>query len=537
MSKTDIRALEEQYQSDFEAGQDNLEFMGMDLHKGVFFISAALIVAFIIGTLLFPEAAGEYLGAAKSWSISNFDWLFMVGGNIFVIFCVALIFLPVGKIRLGGDDAKPEFSTISWIAMLFAAGMGIGLMFWSVAEPVAYYTDWWGTPLNAAANTPEGAKAAIGATMFHWGLHPWAIYGVMGLALAFFCFNKGLPLTVRSAFYPLLGERVWGWMGNVIDIIAVLATLFGLATSLGLGAQQATSGLNFLFGTPDTITTQIFLIICITAVAAFSVVRGMDGGVKLLSNINMIVAALLLVAVFLLGPTLEILGWIGSTLVNYATDVVPLSNWIGREDDKFYHGWTVFYWAWWISWSPFVGMFIARISKGRTVREFMTAVLIIPTLITIVWMGVFGGTALEQATTGVGELANGISNVSLSMFQMFENLPMTGLISFIAIVLVMTFFITSSDSGSLVIDSITTGGKIESPVPQRLFWASAEGLVAIALLIGGGKAALSALQAGAISTGLPFTVVLLAMCLSLYLGLQNEMRIKKLKAPGKSAAA
>ncbi|WP_221796114.1 BCCT family transporter [Oceanobacter mangrovi] len=529
MNKADIKALEEQYQSDFEAGQDNLQVLGMDLHKSVFFVSALLIALFVLGTLLFPERAGDALGGAKSWSINNFDWLFMIGGNIFVVFCLALIVLPVGKIRLGGKDAKTEYSTMSWVAMLFAAGMGIGLMFWSVAEPVAYFTNWYGTPLNVEAGTPEAARAAIGTTMFHWGLHPWAIYGVLGLALAFFAYNKDLPMTIRSAFYPLLGERVWGWMGNVIDIVAVLATIFGLATSLGLGAQQAVSGLNFLFGTPDTVTSQIFLIVCITAVAAFSVARGMDGGVKLLSNINMLLAALLVLAVFILGPTVDILGWMGTTAVSYAEYILPLSNWIGREDSTWYHGWTVFYWAWWISWSPFVGMFIARISKGRTVREFMTAVLIVPTLITIIWMGVFGGTALEQATTGVGQLANGISNVSLSMFQMFENMPMTGAISFLAIVLVLTFFVTSSDSGSLVVDSITTGGKLDSPIPQRLFWASAEGLVAIALLIGGGKAALSALQAGAISTGLPFTVVLLAMCVSLYLGLKNEMALNRLK--------
>ena len=265
MNSNDIRELREKYESDYEVGQDNVQIMGLDLHKGVFSFSAILILLFVAITLVLPEQSGAALGGAKSWSINNFDWLFMIGGNIFVIFCLALIFLPVGKIKLGGSEAKTEFSTPSWIAMLFAAGMGIGLMFWSVAEPVAYYTDWYGTPLNAPANTEEGARTAIGATMFHWGLHPWAIYGVLGLALAFFCYNKGLPMTIRSAFYPLLGERIWGWSGNVIDILAVLATVFGLATSLGLGAQQAASGLNFLFGTPDDITTQIFLIVSLLA--------------------------------------------------------------------------------------------------------------------------------------------------------------------------------------------------------------------------------------------------------------------------------
>ena len=256
--------------------------------------------------------------------------------------------------------------------------------------------------------------------------------------------------------------------------------------------------------------------------------RGMDGGVKFLSNFNMILALILLLAVFILGPTMAILGWTGTTLVSYVENIIPLSNWINREDSTWYHGWTVFYWAWWISWSPFVGMFIARISKGRTVREFMTAVLLIPTAITIVWMGVFGGAALEQSMNGIGELSNGISNVSLSMFQMFEQMPLTEITSSLAIILVLTFFVTSFDSGSLVIDSITTGGKLESPVTQRIFWASIAGLVAIALLVGGGKAALSALQAGAISTGLPFTVVLLLMCVSMYVGLHNEMKLKQL---------
>jgi BCCT family betaine/carnitine transporter len=399
-------------------------------------------------------------------------------------------------------------------------------MFWSVAEPVAYFTDWWGTPLNAAAKTAEGAEMAMAATLFHWGFHPWAIYAVVGLSLSFFAYNKGLPLTIRSAFFPLLGERVWGRTGDVIDILAVLATIFGLATSLGLGAQQASSGFNFLFDIPDNINTQIMIIIGITLVAIISVVRGLEGGVKILSNINMILALALLMFIIIVGPTLSIFENIFSTALGYAESIIPLSNWIGREDEKFFHGWTVFYWAWWVSWSPFVGLFIARISKGRTVREFIAAVLIVPVLVSLVWMAAFGGSALEQAQAGIGELANGISSVSLAMFQMLDNLPLTEISSFIAIVLVLVFFVTSSDSGSLVIDSITAGGKIDSPIPQRIFWASMEGAIAIALLYGGGKEALSALQAGAIATGLPFTLVLLVMCISLYKGLKEEMRLK-----------
>ncbi|WP_370212531.1 BCCT family transporter [Alloalcanivorax venustensis] len=514
-----------EYETDYEAGQDNVQILGMDMHNPVFFISAVLILAFVIGTIIFPAEAKTALDGAKGWTISNFDWLFMVGANIFVLFCIALIFLPVGKIRLGGKDARPDFSTLSWFAMLFAAGMGIGLMFWSVAEPVGYYTDWFGTPLNVEPNTPEAKDMALGAVMYHWGLHPWAIYGVVALSLAFFAYNKGMPLTIRSAFYPILGERCWGWPGHIIDVLAVLATIFGLATSLGLGAKQAAGGMHFLFDTPNAINVQIGIIVGVTAAAVISVMRGLDGGVKLLSNINMGLAALLLLFVMIAGPTVLIFTTMGQTAVDYVVNIIPLSNWVGREDQGFLHDWTVFYWAWWISWSPFVGMFIARVSRGRTVREFLTAVLLVPTLVTVVWMATFGGSGLHQTINGIGELANGVGDSSLALFQMLAELPLTAITSFLAIVLVLVFFITSSDSGSLVIDSITAGGKLDAPVPQRVFWAIMEGLIAGALLYGGGEQALNALQAGAITTGLPFTVVLLLMCFSLYKGLSAERKL------------
>ena len=513
-----------EYDTDYKAGQDNIQVMGLDIHNPVFGTSAVLILLFVVSALVFPAESKEMLVGARGWSINNFDWLFMISGNIFVVFCLAMIVLPVGKIRLGGDAATPEFSRGSWLAMLFAAGMGIGLMFWSVAEPVAYYTDWYGTPLNAAAKTPEGAAMALGATMFHWGLHPWAIYGVVALALAFFTYNKGLPLTIRSAFYPLLGDRVWGPIGHVIDILAVLATIFGLATSLGLGAQQATSGLSHLFGLENNINTQIAVIIAVTAIALYSVMRGLDGGVKLLSNINMLIALALLLFIIMVGSIGGFFSNLGLLLGSYAENIIPLSNWMGREDETWYHGWTVFYWAWWISWSPFVGMFIARVSKGRTVREFMIAVLLIPTLMSAVWMSAFGGNAVDQVQNNIGELANGVGDVSLTMFHMLANLPLAEITSGLAIILVLVFFITSSDSGSLVIDSITAGGKVDSPVAQRIFWATMQGLIAGVLLFGGGVDALKALQAGAITAGLPFTAILLLMCVSLYKGLSQELR-------------
>ena len=512
------------YSTDHELGENNVQVAGLDIHNPVFVISALLIIIFVAATLIAPTEAQAVLEGAKNWSINHFDWLFMSASNWFVIFCLAIMVLPVGRMRLGGADAKPDFNRLSWFGMLFAAGMGIGLMFWAVAEPIAYYTGWWGTPLNVIPKDQEAANAAMAATLFHWGFHPWAIYGVVGIALAYFSFNKGLPLTIRSAFYPLLGERVWGRAGDVIDILAVLATIFGLATSLGFGAQQASSGLHFLFGIADDLSTQLMVIVGVTSLAVISVVRGLSKGVRILSNFNMILAVCLLVFVFIAGPTLVILNTMGSTLVGYAESIIPLSNWVGREDEKFYHGWTVFYWAWWVSWSPFVGMFIARISRGRTLREFMASVLILPVVVTLVWMSVFGGSALEQAQNGIGELANGLSSVSLAMFQMLENLPLAEISSFIAIVLVMVFFVTSSDSGSLVIDSITSGGKLDAPVPQRILWAVFEGLIAIALLYGGGSEALKALQAGAIATGLPFTIILILMSISLAKALMKDYK-------------
>ena len=515
------------YETDHQAGDHNVEILGMDLHNPVFFCSSLLIFLFVTLTLIFPELAKQTFDTSKSWTINNFDWLFMAGANLFVIFCLTLIVLPHGKIRLGGVDAKPEFSVVSWFSMLFSAGMGIGLMFWSVAEPVGYFTNWYGTPLNTPEGTAEAARMAMGATMFHWGLHPWATYAVVGLSLAFFSYNCNMPLTIRSTFYPLLGEKTWGWPGDVVDTLAVLATIFGLATSLGFGAQQAAGGLNFLFDVPNTISTQIAIIFVITIVAIFSVVRGLKAGVKVLSNINMSLAIILMVFVIITGSTTLIINGIGTTLMAYAENIIPLSNWIGREDETFYHGWTVFYWAWWISWSPFVGMFIARISRGRTIRQFLLAVLLIPTLVTTVWMATFGGMGLDQVQNGVGQLSQGITDSSLALFQMLENLPFHQVTSFLAIVLVLVFFVTSSDSGSLVIDSITAGGKIDVPVVQRIFWAALEGVIAAVLLFGGGADALGALQAAAVTVGLPFTVVLIFMCLSLFIGLNKEYKMLK----------
>ena len=545
----------------YEIGQDNVQPQvgpfGLDIHNPVFFISGLSIVIFVFYALALPGHAASVFDWLFASVTQWFDWFFLSAANVFVIFCLFLIVSPYGRVRLGGDEATPDYSYLGWFAMLFAAGMGIGLMFFGVSEPMSHFSsalggtamedgarsDW--APLGAAGGDPEAAsRLGMAATIFHWGLHPWAIYAVVALALALFSYNKGLPLTLRSAFYPILGERVWGWWGHVIDTLAVFATLFGLATSLGFGAEQAASGLTFFYGSGDAAEgTRAFLGISygnteessvensslllvllisgITAIALVSVVRGLDGGVKVLSEINMGLAALLLLFVFFVGGPIFLLTFFFDSLWAYLQNLVALSNPFGREDTNFMQGWTAFYWAWWISWSPFVGMFIARVSRGRTVREFVICVLLIPSLVCVLWMSVFGGTALNQVIAGGYEAAQN-APLELKLFQMLDPLPLATITSTIGIVLVVVFFVTSSDSGSLVIDTITAGGKVDAPVPQRVFWCIFEGAVAIVLLIGGG---LTALQSAVISTGLPFTLVLLVMCWAIFRGLQSERKI------------
>ncbi|NBC11423.1 MAG: BCCT family transporter [Planctomycetes bacterium] len=527
--------------TEYEIGQDNIQPkigpFGLDIHNPVFLVSGLTVVAFVILTLAFQNQTAEWFSALRGTLTSSLDWFFLIAANVFVVLCFVLIVTPLGKVRLGGADARPEYGYAGWFAMLFAAGMGIGLMFFGVLEPVYHMavSQPLGVPapFDADGNLiPENVAAAremgMAATIFHWGLHPWAIYAVVALALALFAYNKGLPLTVRSIFYPIFGDRIWGWPGHVIDIVAVFATLFGLATSLGFGAQQANAGLSYVFGAPNNVTMQVILILGITAVALISVLRGLDGGVKRLSEINMVLAGLLLLFVVVVGPTVLILTGFFTNLGAYVVDVVPLSNPFGREDDSFRQGWTSFYWAWWISWSPFVGMFIARVSRGRTVREFIVCVLLIPSVVSVFWMTAFGDTAISQV------IASGTSEVKayvidsyqpeLSLFGMLSELPLAAITSTVGIILVIVFFVTSSDSGSLVIDTITAGGKVNAPVTQRVFWCTFEGLIAIALLLGGG---LTALQAMAVSTGFPFAIVLLLACFAIVKGLMSELQNAK----------
>jgi BCCT family betaine/carnitine transporter len=438
-----------------------------------------------------------------------------------------LIILPIGSVRIGGKDAKPDYSYPGWIAMMFAAGIGIGLLFFGVLEPTYYNFSEGGNarPLGIDITQPGNEYIGVVGTIHHWGLEGWSVYAIVGLTLAVFCYNKGLPMTLRSAFHPILGDRVWGWPGHIIDTLAVFATLFGLTTSLGLGAQQVAAGLSEVFGVDPTPTVTVLLIIGITLIALGSVLMGMDKGVKRLSEINMLMAVALFIFVMFMTGVVDAITRYFSVMVDYVTLLPALSNPFGREDTSFFHGWTTFYWAWWIAWSPFVGMFIARISKGRTVREFVICALIAPTLVCALWMSTFGGAAIDMLNAGGAEGVRATVIDSYkpegALFGFLKELPLYSIVAPISLVLIVIFFVTSSDSGSLVIDTITAGGKMDAPVVQRVFWCTLEGLVAIALLLGGG---LSALQGAAVSTGIPFTLVVLAMCYCVYKALSTEPR-------------
>ena len=508
--------------TDYVIGQDNIQIYGLDVHNPVFAMSAALVLIFSSLALAFPETSTSILLGSRDLILDLFDTMFSMSIIALTCFILFLIISPFGRIRIGGENAKTEFKFISWVCMLFSAGVGIGMTFYGAAEPLAYFTGIYGTPLGVTAETPEAYRLAFSATLFHWGISGWSVYALIGLSIGFFTFNRGLPLTVRSIFYPLLGERVWDWPGHLIDVVAVLSTLFGLATSLGLGAQQVSSGLNYLFDIPKNHQTQSLIIISISCLAIYSVFRGLDNGVRKLSNINIGMAICLMFFIIIAGPTKTIIFSYSENLTNYFVDMFSLSTLDRQEDKQWYHDWTIFYWAWWISWSPFVGIFIARISKGRTVREFLAVVMSAPLLFSLIWFSSFGSTVISQYEANISNLQNNTGDTSLVLFLMLENLVFPTISSLFALALLVFFFVTSSDSGSLVVDSITSGGKLNAPKPQRIFWASVQGLLAIVLLIGGGSSALGAIQAGAISMALPFVIILLVASISLTIGLYSE---------------
>ncbi|MEL5938543.1 BCCT family transporter [Tetragenococcus halophilus] len=484
-----------------------------------------ILLLFIILLSIFSQEANVVFDYILDAVTNYTGWFMILATAIFIGAGLFFAFSRYGKIVIGGNDAKPEFSRWGWFAILLSAGMGIGLVFWSVAEPISHLGE--PSPMfNVDPNSAGAVKTALTSSFFHWGIHPWAIYAIVGLGLAFFSYNKGLPLTIRSLFYPLIGNKIYGWWGNIIDILSVLATMTGLATSLGLGVSQVNAGLNHLFGISISPGIQIVLIIVITAFATTSVVLGLDKGVQKLSEINMVLAAIFALFILLVGPTVFILSGFTQNLGYYAANFIEMSFWTETFTSTNWQGsWTLFYWAWWISWSPFVGMFIARISKGRSVKEFIIGVVLVPTIISAVFMSILGGTALYQQINGINDLASVVNvDESLALFSLSDSLPLSSILSLVGIILVTVFFITSSDSGSLVIDHLTSGGKLDTPLAQRIFWAIIEGAVAAVLLIGGG---LTALQTASIITGLPFTFVLLAMVYSLYLGLRQEFLIER----------
>lgn len=502
-------------------GDTNVARWGFDLHPWVASISAGLLLVFVAFTLIFSSRAEAAFDAVLTATNAGFGWFYILTANLLVLAAAYFAFGRYGKIRIGGPNAKPEFTRNAWFAMLISAGMGIGLMFWSVAEPI-FHLNAPAPMFGVEAGSPEAGKAALATTFYHWGLHPWSIYALVALALSFFAYNRGLPLTFRSVFYPLLGPRIYGGWGNAIDILTVIATLAGLATSLGFGVGQAAAGLNFLFGWPQSTGFQVFLIAAITSVAVISVVAGLDNGVKRLSQLNMGLAGLFVVFLLVVGPALFILPAFVQSVGFYGSSLPELAFWNEAfTDTDWQGGWTVFYWGWWISWSPFVGMFIARVSKGRTVRELILGVVVFPSLLSFFWMSVFGGTALELQLSGTRDVAAAVSdNVATALFDMLQAFPLTPIASFVGVVLVISFFVTSADSGSLVIDHLTSGGKLDSPASQRVFWAAMVGVLAAVLLLGGG---LAALQTAAVATGLPFAAVLLFLCWSLQRAFHEEL--------------
>jgi choline/glycine/proline betaine transport protein len=499
--------------------------LGLRANPVVFFSAAAFIVVFVVFAAAFTETASRSFEVIQTFITTRFGWLYIVAVATFLGFCAWLCMSRFGAVRLGPDNARPKYSYLTWFAMLFSAGMGIGLVFYSVAEPIMHFAN----PPHGEGHTVEAAKVSMNATFYHWGLHAWGVYCLMGVSLAYFAYRWELPLRVRSVFYPLLGRRIDGPIGDAIDLLAVLGTMFGVATSLGLGAMQVNQGLDKLFGFEVSTSNQLVLIAAITVLATTSVVSGVDKGIRRLSEANLIMASLLLGFVFFVGPTLFLLGSFVEGIGYYLQHLVGTMFWSDafRGDDasgeaSWQQGWTLFYWGWWIAWAPFVGTFIARISYGRTIREFVLGVLFVPTTITFFWLAVFGNSAIGIELHGDGGLAEVVEeNLPIAIFALLEEFPWVAFTSLLTTIVIVVFFVTSSDSASLVMDILTSGTQ-HSPTRQRVFWATSEGAVAAVLLVVGGAEGLAALQTASIAMGLPFCVVLIFICYSLYRGLSEE---------------
>ena len=494
----------------------------------VFYPSALIVLALVLVSFVAPEASKAAFGSAKAWVANEAAWFTVLSVAFFLVFVIGIAISSFGKLKLGPDHSEPDYSYATWFAMLFAAGMGIGLMYFGVAEPIMHFA----APPVGEPGTVDAARQAMRITFFHWGIHAWAIYAVVALSLAYFAYRHGLPLRIRSSLYPLIGERIHGPLGHIVDSFAVLGTIFGLATSLGLGVIQINAGLAYLLGIPVGTGIQIALIAIITLFATGSVFSGLDRGVRRLSELNMILAVALLAFILVTGPTVYLLQTLVQNFGMYLSNVFGMTfNLYAYEPTGWIGGWTLFYWGWWVAWSPFVGMFIARISRGRTIREFVVGVLLVPLGFTFLWMTIYGNSALHLVMVGgFGELVTSVqADSSVSLYRFLEHFPLTGLTSTLATLLVVLFFVTSADSGALVIDMLSSKGEEESPIWQRIFWSLLVGLVAIALLAAGG---LTSLQAATIAAALPFTIVMLVMCW----GMLKAMRMEVIRREAMSEA-
>ena len=504
------------------------KFLGLVVNKTVFFSSIAVVILSVGFTLIFEKEAEHYFRIAQTAVSAHGGWIYTLAVNLFIVFCLYMAFSKFGSIRIGGKKAKPEFSLWAWFAMLFSAGIGNGLVLFSIADPVRDFLN----PQRLAGQEPALiAQEAINFSFLHHGIHGWAIYSVVGLSLAYFTFNRKMPLTLRSAFYPLLGNRIHGWMGDVIDIMAVITTLFGLATTIGFGVGQINSGLTHVFGVPSSLFYQILIIVGITLAATISAFSGVNKGVQILSKLNVRVALTIFLLVVVLGPTTFIFKSYIQNLGSYLVHFVDMSTWTealrGTDWQKMR---TIMYWGWWISWSPFVGTFIARISKGRTIKEFILCVLILPALVTFLWFSAFGGITMRDILLGDTAMVAAVNdNISTALYVFFDKFPIAIVLKSLGVILICSFIITSADSGAIVVNSITSGGKLKTPPFQRVIWAVATGVIAGVLMYGGG---LDALQTVVTISGLPFAILLVMMCFSLYRGInedyQKEERKEKL---------
>lgn len=490
------------------------------IDRPIFATSVIIMAMFVFFTLIQPKEAGELFSTVQKCITEYFGWSYLLGVAFFLFFALFIALSKYGSIILGKDGEDPEYSTTSWFAMLFAAGMGIGLVFWGVAEPMNHYTN----PPFGQPSTVESAQIAMRYTFFHWGLHPWSVFAVVGLAMAYFQFRKGLPALVSSTLYPLIGEKgIKGWVGKLVDTLAVFATIFGVATSLGLGAMQIGTGLNYAYGLPTGITTTVAIIVVITVLFITSAVTGIERGIKFLSNANIILLLIILAFMLIMGPTRFVLNGITETIGSYAQNILQMSFWADTYETNpgWLEGWTIFYWAWWIAWGPFVGAFIARISRGRSVREFIFGVVIAPTLMSFMWLGIMGNSALYIDVVQHGTIGAQVAkDISTAIFAMFHYYPLSGVLTILTTLIIAVFFITSADSATFVMAMFTSGGDLNPKAGLKIIWGLIEGAVAIALMIAGG---LSALQTASITSSFPFMFVILAMAVSIIKAFREEM--------------